>query len=92
MSSSVWHLDLEKIQKTNLMEEAREATDHVETHIEELNSKELGRQSTQVECAESVRFGEAAKNRQFQEWRGSGPKNDEDPYEALKRKPQCTVM
>lgn len=61
MSSSVWPLDLEKILKTNLLEEAHEATDHVETHIEELNSKELGRQSTQVECAESVRFGEAAK-------------------------------
>lgn len=45
--------------------EAHESADqHVKTliQVEELDAKELGRQSTQEECAESERLGKAVRN------------------------------
>lgn len=85
-------LGLQKILKAIPLEEAHEAADHVEAHIEELDAEELERQSTQEERAESVRFGEAARDSPDPRVEGKGPKDDEDPYEALRRKSQCTVM
>lgn len=83
---------LQKIRKEIILEEAHEAGDHVDAHIEELDAEEVERQRTHEERVESVRFGAAARDSPDPKVEGQGPKDDEAPYEALKRESQCTVI